>query len=77
MKIFMLITIIGSLQGYVGPFSDPDTCGKIKHDHYKRLSYAWNDPETRKDLEKRYNGVTKEQIVYDCVASENPPVISK
>lgn len=77
MKIYMLMKIMGTLYGFVGPFADPDVCGRTKDDFYKRLGYVWENSEKRQDMEKRFPGVKKEDVVYDCVASDNPPVISK
>jgi hypothetical protein len=76
MKIYMLMKIMGTLYGFVGPFADPEVCGKTRDDFYKQLNHVW-ETDKRQDMESRFKGIKKEDVVYDCVSSDNPPVLSK
>jgi len=75
MSAYLTIKVLGVVSAVVGPMPDWDACTKYLPDFEKRADLTWQKPELVADMEKRYPGIKRTDIVHEC--TETKPEIGK
>lgn len=77
MTSYLTIKVLGVVSAVVGPMPDWNTCTNYLPDFEKQANLAWEKSELVTDMQKKFPGIKREDIVHECVESNTKPEIGK